>query len=162
MISTLYTNVFKPAGRFGLLLFVGFVLNQNAHAQTTLGLGDLAFVHFDRNNTPKQFSFIARKQIDAGTVFFITNNDLGSSNTFLASATSQSQSIIRVEVDQPLAPGEAFTINYDLGSASANPSDPVTAAFVEGSDFGFGSNSDKIWVYQADESINAASRHSIH
>jgi hypothetical protein len=145
MQITAILGAYKSVARFGILLFAGFVLTNQSHAQTTLGLGDLAFVHFDRQNTPKQFSFIARKQIDAGTVFFITNNNWSNSNNiFSASATGQS--IIKVEVDQPLAPGEPFSINYGSGTVSSNT---VSASFSEGSDFVFQSSGDKIWVYQA-------------
>lgn len=132
---------------FGLSILLSCLAPSLSLAQTNLSLGDLAFVHFDRTGNPDRFSFIARTQIDANTVFYLTSNDWNSSNNKF-DASKKDQAAIRVIVDQALAPTESFTIAYGNGVLSSST---VSASYIDGNNFVFSNGGDKIWVYQASD-----------
>ena len=128
---------------FFALMFSLFGFVQNATAQTTLAAGDVAIIGFNTNTTPDDLVMLVLKDLSAGTVFYVNDNEV----TTLGGSTfvdlNESEASFTVKTGQSIAKGTVLVLPWASGLSSATTYDwNVTASAGLG-------NGEEIYVYTA-------------
>ncbi len=130
------------------------------YCQTTLGAGDLVFIHYNSIGNVGDIgslAFISRVPIHTGTTISITNRQWVTSSSVDQFQTMQSdQGTISILFTEDVAIGQVVTINYQVRKSSPTVTSTLGTVSFSGNQFDFGkkdgsNNLGQVWVYQGSD-----------
>lgn len=145
------------AKRFLPNLFVGFFMlfalmgfHQTATAQTSLAAGDIAIIGFNTNTTPDDMVILVLKDLSAGTVFYVNDNEVLTAGGSAFADLNEAEASFTVKAGQSISKGTVIVLPWGGGLTSTTTYDwNVTAGAGLG-------NGEEIYIYNA-SSITATS-----
>lgn len=128
-------------------------------SQTTLGAGDLVFIHYNSiGSISGSLAFISRVPIHTGTSVHITNRQWvttgnGPSAVDGFQTTQSDQGTISILFTEDVAIGQVVTLNFQVNTTNPTVSSSFGSVSFTGNQFDFGqstgsNNLGQVWVYQ--------------
>jgi len=142
----------KPLMAFISLLVLSFYCSNQAIAQTSLGLGDIAFISYNSDPTvpagtgTDQFGFVTFSSIIPGTQMSFTDRGWTTGTGF--SAASTGESTITITYTQTLSPGDQVYIDANGNVFNQNG---TIVGFYTGTPLNLTTAGDQIFAYQGAE-----------
>lgn len=144
--SMSFTNSVRVLPTLGmrlLLLFAVLGCHQNNFAQTTLAAGDVAIIGFNTNTTPNDMVLLILKDLSAGTVFYVNDNEVTTLGGTAFAELNEAEASFTVKTGQTIAKGTVLVLPWGGGLTSTTTYDwDVTAGAGLG-------NGEEIYVYTA-------------
>ncbi len=110
------------------------------YSMTSLAAGDLALVHFDTGGTPTDnFAFLVLKTLNAGTRFFISDNEIGTEGATTFTDFGEAESLFVVNDGQSIPAGTV--IKLPAGA------DETTATYTWTGSGGLGGSNEELYFY---------------
>gem|GEM_PF-4930801 len=106
---------------------------------TSLAAGDIALVHYDTNASPDNFSFVVLKTLNAGTRFYISDNEIALDGDSSFVDTGEAEALFFVNDGQTIPAGTVIKLPSD---ASA-----TTTAYTWAGGGGLGNTNEELYFY---------------
>ncbi len=128
---------------FFTLLFSLIGSVQNTTAQTTLAAGDVAIIGFNTNTTPDNLVMLVLKDLSAGTVFYVNDNEVTTLGGSAFADLNEAEASFTVKTGQSIPKGTVLVLPWGAAAISTTTYDwsATTGA-------GLG-NGEELYVYTA-------------
>jgi mucin-19 len=131
------------AGNYSLTQPVGLTANITS-GPTVLAAGDIAVISHNTGGSPDNFTILVLKELTAGTVFFVNDNEVATAGTSTFTDLGEMEASFTVKAGQTIAAGTV--INLPWGAAAVST---ATYDWSSTSSAGLGANGDEIYIYTA-------------
>jgi hypothetical protein len=132
------------AGNYSLTQPVGLTANITS-GPTVLAAGDIAIISHNTSGTPNDnFTILVLKELTAGTVFFVNDNEIATAGTSTFTDLNEGEASFTVKAGQTIPAGTV--INLPWGTAAVSTS---TYDWSSTSGAGLGNSGDEIYIYTA-------------
>ena len=111
---------------------------------TTLAAGDIAVIGYNTNGSPDNFAILVLKDLYAGTVFYINDNEVASAGGTSFFDLSEGEASFTVKPDQTIPAGTMIVLPWGAAGVSTSTYD-----FTSTSGAGLGNFNDEIYIYTA-------------
>jgi YDG domain len=113
-------------------------------APAGLAAGDIAVIAYNTSGAPDNFSILVLKDLAAGTIFYVNDNELANSASTAFTDLSEAEASFTVKAGQTIPAGTVIVLPWGAAAVSATTYDwSVTTSA------GFGNSSDEIYIYTA-------------
>jgi hypothetical protein len=136
-----------------IFTFLGFfmlILITKGYAQTTLSAGDIAVIGYNTSGTPDNFQILILKELTAGTVFFINDNEIAAASSTAFSDLNEGEASFTVKAGQTIPAGTVISLPWGAAAVST-----ATYDYTSTTGAGLGNNNDEIFIYTA-PALNSA------
>ncbi len=113
-------------------------------ASHAIEAGDVAIVGYNTSGTPDSFAILVLKDLPAGTVFYINDNEIASDGGTSFTDLAEMEASFTVKPNQTIAAGTVITLPW--GAAAV---DTAAYNYSSTSGAGLGNNNDEIYIYTA-------------
>lgn len=148
-----------PMNHFVRALLLSSATSLAVLGQTTLGAGDLVFIHYNSiTNTTGSLAFISRVPILSGTSIHITNRQWvttgsGPSAVDGFQTTQSDQGTISILFTENVSLGQVVKLDFQVNTANPTVTSSLGSVSFSGNQFDFGqktgsNNLGQAWVYQ--------------
>ncbi len=136
-------NLFKQLLLSAISILVIAMCSIHAKAQTTLTAGDIAIIGFNTNLTPDDIVVLVLKDLSAGTVFYVNDNEITTAGGTTFADLNEAEASFTVKAGQSITAGTVIVLPWAGGATSTTLYDwSVTAGAGLGND-------EEIYIYNA-------------
>jgi hypothetical protein len=111
---------------------------------TPLFAGDIAVIGYHTNCTPDNYALLFLKTVNAGTTFFISDNEVATSGGTSFTDLNEGEASFTVKAGQSIPAGTIVVLPWGAGAQST-----TTYDYSATTSLGFGNNNDEINIYTA-------------
>ena len=133
----------SESGNYTLAQPTGLTANITS-GPTTLAAGDIAIISHNTSGSPDNFTILVLKELAAGSVFFVSDNEIASAGGSTFTDIGEMEASFTVKTGQTIPAGTVINLPWGASAVSTTSYD-----WTSTSGAGFASGGDEIYIYTA-------------
>ena len=142
-VTSTSTITGTDAANYSLTQPIGLSANIIA-GPTALAAGDIAVIGYNTNGTPDNFAILVLKDLNAGTVFYVNDNEVATAGGTTFTDLAEVEASFTVKAGQTIPAGTVIVLPWGAAAVSTTTYDWSTTSGA-----GLGNANDEIYIYTA-------------